>query len=39
MKKEQWMEFVIIFNVHDTVRRLEIYTKYIGNINNVIQIC
>lgn len=33
------MELVIILNVHDTVRRLEIYIKYIGNINNTIQIC
>lgn len=39
MKKEQWMELVIILNVHDTVRGLEIYIKYIGNINNAIQIC
>lgn len=33
------MEFVIILNVHDIVRGLEIYIKYIGNINNGIQIC
>lgn len=33
------MEFVIILNIHDIVRGLEIYINYVGNINNVIQIC
>lgn len=33
------MEFVIILNIRDVVRGLEISIKYIGNINNAIQIC
>lgn len=33
------MEFVIILNIRGVVRELEISIKYIGNINNAIQIC